>query len=110
MKDEFSGPFVGVMVIQLKIPNSLSLKDRRQVVRSLLEKARSRFNVSVADLGPDGSHQDAFLAFSAVSPSSSSAEERIASLERLIRTMEDSGDFFVVRETREVERNAGFSD
>lgn len=110
MKNECSGPFVGLLVIHLKIPNAFSLKDRRQVTRSLLEKARSRFNVSVADLGPEGSHKDACLAFSAVSSSSSSTEERISSLERLIRTMEDSGDFFVIRETREVERNAGFSD
>lgn len=98
------------MVVQIKIPNSFSLKDRRQVVRSLLEKTRNRFNVSVADLGPDGSHQNACLAFSAVSSSPSLAGERMDAVERLIRSMEDGGDFFVVRETREVERNAGFSN
>ncbi|GAB6280960.1 MAG: hypothetical protein STSR0007_10930 [Thermovirga sp.] len=106
---ETLGSFVGILTIQLKIPNSFSLKDRRQIVRSILGKSKKRFNVSVADLGPDGSHQDACLAFSVVSSSCASTEGEMDSIERLIRSMEDSGDFFVVRETREVERNAGFS-
>lgn len=109
MKGEFSGPFIGVMVVQIKIPGSLSLKDRRQIVRSLVEKSRKRFNVSVADLGPDDSHQDAYLAFSLISSSSTFAEKGMDSITRLISSMEDDGDFYVVRETREVERNAGFS-
>ena len=108
MKDENSGPFVGVMVVEIRIHNSFSLKDRRQIVRSLLEKTRSRINVSVADLGPDGSHQDARLAFSVVSSSHASATERLDSVEKLIGSVENGGEFFVVRETREVERNAGF--
>ena len=110
MIDDSSGPFVGVMVVQIKIPESFSLKNRRQIVRSLLEKAKSRFNVSVADIGPDGSHQDAWLAFSVVSSSNNLVEARLDSIERLIRSVEDDGEFYVVRETRKVERNAWFSD
>ena len=41
--------FCGMLFIHLKIPEAVSLKDRRQVTRSILEKARNRFNVSVAD-------------------------------------------------------------
>ena len=109
MKDESSGPFIGIMMVQIRIPDSFSLKDRRQIVRSLLEKAKRRFNVSVADIGPEGSHQDARLAFAVVSSSSISVEAGLDSVERLIRSMEDGGEFYVVRENREVERNAWFS-
>ena len=102
--------FCGVLVVQLKIPGAASLKDRRQVTRSLLERARSRFNVSSADLGPEGSFQDGFLAFSAVSSSPSEAGERLDLLLRMIRSMEEKGEFLLVREIKEVERYAGFQD
>lgn len=108
MKEEFPSPAVGLILFQLRITDSFSLKDRRQVVRSLLEKARNRFNASAADLGPEGSYQEAFLAFSVVSGSSALADEILDSIERLVYTMEDNGEFFVVRKSREVERNAWF--
>lgn len=36
--------------IEFSIPGALTLKDRRAVVKSLTERLRSRFNLSVADL------------------------------------------------------------
>ena len=39
---------VGIVRIALRAPNSHSLKDRRQVSRSLIQRIRGRFNVSVA--------------------------------------------------------------
>jgi uncharacterized protein YlxP (DUF503 family) len=36
--------------IELTIPGALTLKDRRAVVRSILERLCGRFNVSAADL------------------------------------------------------------
>ena len=102
--------FRGMLFIHLKIPEAVSLKDRRQVTRSILEKARNRFNVSVADLGPDGFCQDGLLAFSALSSSHHEAEERLDSIIRLVRSMEEKGDFFLVREEKEVEGYAGFQD
>ncbi|HQQ10743.1 MAG TPA: hypothetical protein PLH45_04855, partial [Synergistales bacterium] len=68
------------------------------------------FNVSSADLGPGGSFQDGFLAFSAVSSSLSEAGERLDLLLRMIRSMEEKGEFLLVREIKEVERYAGFQD
>ena len=46
---------VGVMRIALRLPESRSLKTRRQTARSLTERIRGRFNVSVAqDVASDG--------------------------------------------------------
>lgn len=46
---------VGIARISLRLPDSRSLKDRRRVARSLLQRIRSRFNISVAqDAGADG--------------------------------------------------------
>jgi uncharacterized protein len=41
---------VAKLTIELTIPHAQSLKDRRQVVRSLKDKLRHGFNVGVAEL------------------------------------------------------------
>ena len=45
---------VGVITWQLALPDCRSLKDKRMVVRSLKDRLRHRFNVSVAETA----HQD----------------------------------------------------
>lgn len=42
---------IGVLYIDLLIPGSRSLKDRRRVMKSLKELLRNRFNCSVAEIG-----------------------------------------------------------
>jgi len=41
---------VGTCRIELAVPGSNSLKDRRQAVKSLVEHLRNKFNVSVAEV------------------------------------------------------------
>jgi len=41
---------VGKLTIEITIPHAQSLKDRRQVVRSLKDKLRHGFNLSIAEL------------------------------------------------------------
>jgi len=41
---------VGLLTLELHLPEAQSLKDKRQVVRSLKERLRAHFNVAVAEL------------------------------------------------------------
>lgn len=41
---------VAKLTVELSIPHAQSIKDRRQVVRSIKDKLRNTFNVSVAEL------------------------------------------------------------
>ena len=45
---------VAFLTLELHIEAAQSLKDRRQVVRSLKDRLRASFNVSVAELDPTG--------------------------------------------------------
>lgn len=45
---------VGLLTLDINLPESHSLKDKRQVLRSLKDRLRKRFNVAVAEL----EHQD----------------------------------------------------
>ena len=41
---------VGLLTLELHIPDAQSLKDKRQVLRSLKDKLRRDFNVAVSEL------------------------------------------------------------
>ncbi len=43
-------PVVGVLIFELHIPESRSLKDKRHYVKGLKDRLRSRFNLSVAEI------------------------------------------------------------
>lgn len=55
---------VGVCHISLLIHDSHSLKQKRQVVKSIVEKARGRFNASVAEVGSNDVWQRAEIGVS----------------------------------------------
>ena len=57
------------MTIELRIEHAHSLKDRRQVVRSLKEKLAHGFNISIAELDEAVTWQSATLGVVAVSAS-----------------------------------------
>jgi uncharacterized protein YlxP (DUF503 family) len=60
---------VGKLVLELEIAHAQSLKDRRQVVRSLKDKLRQGFNVSVAELDDASLWNQATIGIAAISSS-----------------------------------------
>jgi uncharacterized protein len=60
---------VAAMILELRIPHARSLKDRRQVVRSLKEKLAHGFNISIAELDEALTWQSATLGIAAISGS-----------------------------------------
>lgn len=55
-----------VLRVELRARQCRSLKDKRAVVRPILDGARNRFQVAAAEVGHQDSHQLATLGFSAV--------------------------------------------
>ena len=60
---------VACMTIELRIEHAHSLKDRRQVVRSLKEKLGHSFNISIAEMDEAITWQSATLGIAAISNS-----------------------------------------
>lgn len=58
---------IGVLTVELFLVESSSLKDKRQVVKSLLDTVRNRYNVSAAELDGLNSRQKAVLGFACIS-------------------------------------------
>jgi len=76
---------IGLLTLEIHIPDARSLKDKRQVLRSLKDRLRGRFNVAVAELD----HQET-LQHSLVGVVSISADARHleASLEKVFNESE----------------------
>ena len=67
------------------IPHAASLKDKRQVCRSLIDKTRQRFNVSVAEVDTQDMHKTLTIGVAVVSGSLTHGQH---SLDEIIRFME----------------------
>jgi len=60
---------VGTLTIDLYVSDALTLKDKRQVVKSLLGRVGERFNAAVAEVGSLGDPRHATLAIATVANS-----------------------------------------
>jgi uncharacterized protein YlxP (DUF503 family) len=58
---------IGIATVAVVIPESNSLKDKRQIIRSMLDGVRQRFNVSAAEVDQLDTWRRATLGFAAVS-------------------------------------------
>jgi len=62
---------VAKLTLEIEIPHSQSLKDRRQVIRSMKDKLRHSFNLSIAELDDVIVWNRATLGIASISSSSS---------------------------------------
>jgi len=77
---------VGAAVVEIHIHGSRSLKERRGVVRSISQRLRNRFNVSVAEVGGQDTWQRAALGLSAAGSDASVVRKL---LDRAVTFVED---------------------
>lgn len=76
---------VAQLTLEIRIEHAQSLKDRRQVVRSLKDQLRQGFNVSVAEMDEAVTWQSATLAVVAISRSRDYLHGLIDEVERSAR-------------------------
>lgn len=72
---------VGVLTLELRIEQAHSLKEKRHVVKSLKDRLRNRFNVSVAEIEDMELHNSAVLAVAVVSASRDFASQVLQAVE-----------------------------
>ena len=70
----------------LSLPECGSLKDKRRVVKSLKDRIRGRFNVSVAETAHQDVWTSAQLSVALVTTDAASADSVLAKLDRFIES------------------------
>ncbi len=79
---------VGIARVTFRLHGNQSLKDKRKVVKSLVDKSRHRFNVSVAEVADQDRHQKAVLGVAVIG---SDARVLNAVLDHILAFMESMG-------------------
>jgi hypothetical protein len=83
---------IGTLTLELRIEHAQSLKDKRQVVRSLKDKLRHQFNVSVAELEETDLWQRATVGVVSISSSRDYLAQVMQSAEKsAMRIARDAG-------------------
>ena len=72
--------FVGICTIRLEIFEVYSLKEKRQVIKSIIERLKHRFNISIAEVDMLDSWQNAEIGFACVSSEPDHARKMIQSV------------------------------
>ncbi len=57
---------IGTLRVEFYIPDNRSLKGKRKIVKSMVDKVRHRFNVSIAEIGSNDNWQKIELGISLV--------------------------------------------
>jgi len=77
---------IGVCTIELQVPGSASLKDKRRIVKSVIARVRNTYNVSIAEVDHQDSWQLATLAVACVATDPGYAH---GLLERVVSSLEE---------------------
>jgi uncharacterized protein YlxP (DUF503 family) len=83
----------------LSLPGCSSLKEKRSVIRSLRDRLRSKFNVSVAETGLQDVHARAELTVALVASDGRLAESMLDKMDRFV---EDHGGALIAGVRRDV--------
>ena len=78
---------IATLTLELAIEHAQSLKDRRQVVRSLKDKLRHSFNISIAELDDALLWNRATLGIAAISNSASYLSGQLREVEAAARRL-----------------------
>lgn len=78
---------VGICTVELWIPESQSLKDKRQVLHSVKDRLRSKFNLSIAEVDGQDLWQKAVLGMACVANDGSHVEQVLEQALNVIKSM-----------------------
>jgi uncharacterized protein YlxP (DUF503 family) len=90
---------VGLLTLELHIPDAQSLKDKRQVLRSLKDKLRRQFNVAVAELDHHDVWQRSVVGVVTLSNEERHVEE---SLQKVLAEADRNLGSFLIGQTFEI--------
>lgn len=89
---------VGVLTAQLHLQGIGSLKEKRSIVKSVVERLKSRFNASISEVDHNDSKVSAVIAASIVSNDSRFIDQQFDSM---INFMRNDGRFYLASVERE---------
>lgn len=78
---------VGVLQLELSVPDSFSLKDKRRAIHSLKDRLSHGRNISVAEVGALDEHRRSIVAVAMVSNESGYVEGALSKIVDFVRAV-----------------------
>jgi uncharacterized protein YlxP (DUF503 family) len=76
---------VGILQIELEIPEAQSLKDKRRVVKGLKDRLAAGHNISIAEVGALDKHQRSIIGVAMVANEKAYVESGLSKIVDLVR-------------------------
>ena len=78
---------VGILQVEISIPDAMSLKDKRQVVKSLKDRIAHGHNVSIAEVGALDEHRRSIIGMAMVGNDKRYVEGALSKLVDFVRAV-----------------------
>jgi len=78
---------IGVLQLELTVPDAMSLKDKRRVIKSLKDRIAHAHNVSIAEVGALDEHRRSIMGVAMVSNDSRYVEGALSKLVDFVKTV-----------------------
>ncbi len=78
---------IGVLQLELSVPDAMSLKDKRRVIKSIKDRIAHGHNVSIAEVGALDEHRRCILGLAMVSNDSRYVEGALSKLVDFVRSV-----------------------
>jgi uncharacterized protein len=75
---------IGVLTLELHLGEANSLKDKRRIIKSLIDRIKNRYNVSVAEVGEQDLWQRSTVGISMVSCEQAHVHKVLASVIKFV--------------------------
>lgn len=90
---------IGVCTIHLNIDDAFSLKEKRHVIKSIIERVKSRFNASVAEVDLNDKWKNAVIGIACVSNEAGHADSMLS---KIVDFVENEGRAVLVDYSTEI--------
>lgn len=78
---------VGVLQLEVSVFDAMTLKDKRQVIKSLKDRVRHKFNVSIAEVDKQDLIRSVVLGVAVVANEGKFADSVLSSIVELVRSI-----------------------
>ncbi|NLZ54168.1 MAG: DUF503 domain-containing protein [Thermoanaerobacteraceae bacterium] len=90
---------VGILTVELSLGDIFSLKEKRQIVKSVIDRIKNRYNVSIAEVDKQDVKRRAVIGMACVSNSSKLVDRQ---LDLILDFLEADGRFSVEEIYKEI--------
>ncbi len=81
---------ISVSIFELHLPAARSLKEKRKVIKGLIERIHHRFRVSIAETGFHDLHQRSEISIAAISRSPADGERLMSALREMVDALPEA--------------------